>query len=211
MSDQVSGRYQGLNPWYNVLGQTANAVQSDVPTRSNIEIFGPVKEETGTITSEKGLLAAIPVTYGDSISNVRIGVVATEAETSSEFIGAIYPGLAAGKKTKVAAESAVIKEQAKKEKGFVMALKESLLITPTNAPFGFVYAGFFVKETTPALKVGAWKSEAKFQMSSTTVKVPLGAFWALTEAATGSFASAKEEFEVKSGAVSTEVPWIILT
>lgn len=212
MSDQVSGRYQGQNPFYSILGQTANTVQGDVPARSNLEIlgFGSTWAESGAITSEKGLLAAVPVTWGDSISNVGFQVT-TESESGSEAIVALYSGVADGKKTKVIGESAVTKEQFKKEKQVNIALKESVLITPTNAPFGFVYAGVFSKETTATIKIVIVKVEKKYQFNSTTAKKTRGAYLALTEASTASFASAKEEFEVAEAKVTTEVPLIILT
>ena len=228
MSDIVSGGYQQYNPIWSVLGRgtsnqtTAaaignnNATQSNVPLRSNLEIIGlgVKQEQSGTVTSEKSLLAAIPVTWGDVISNVWV-LSSTASESGAEFIGALYSGAASNAttavETKVIGESAVTKEEFKKEKGNKLALKSSVLITPSNAPAGFIYAGFFIKETTATHQVACVKQKAEFQYTGVTAKETLGAWLALTEASTASFASAKASFKVESSKVSEVIPIVWLT
>ncbi len=212
MTDVASGAYQQYNPFFGATyGRLSSTAQVNQPPRSNVEIFGPQVVALAANTSEKAILVAVPVTWGDVITNVRIGTVTTASESGGEFIGAVYSGLAVTEETKVLGESAVVKEEFKIEKGYSLPLKKTVLITPANAPQGFVYAGFFSKETTAAIKVAGWKVTAALQYTSTTVKQSLGAYYSLTEASTGSFASAKSGFEVIGSKISTEIPFIILT
>lgn len=211
-ADLVGGGYQLYNPIWSFFNRTPNATQGNVAVRSNLEYLGlgAKFEASSTITSEKGLFAAIPVTWGDVISNVWIQVQ-KESESGAEFIAALYEGVAPGKETKVFGESAVIKEELKKEKSAKFALKSSQLITPTNAPGGYIYAGFFSKETTVKVEVSCVKIEKKFGFLSATAKEPLGPFFALTEASTGSFASAKSGFKAEEANATTTVPVVWLT
>jgi hypothetical protein len=215
-ADLVGGGYQLYNPIWSFFGRLANATQSNVAVRSNLEYIGAgaKQEQSGTVTSEKGLLVAVPVTWGDIISNVWVATT-TASESGAEFIGAVYEGVASNattaNETKVIAQSAVVKEEFKASKGNKLALKSSVLITPSNAPAGFVYAGLYVKETTATVQVACIKQKKEFQFYGGTAKEALGPFLSLTEASTASFASAKSGFKVEESKVSEIVPIVWLT
>ena len=160
MSDQVSGRYQSLNPYYSAFGLAANATQSDVPARSNLEIHGGGSLTEGILVTGKQALVLIPVSYGDVITNVNMPIAGKEGEASSETFAAIYTGAANGKTSTLITQSAAKTAALTKEKLLTHELKESVLITPANAPFGFVYAGFSETGTTMA-EVATWKIKPK--------------------------------------------------
>lgn len=160
MSDQVSGRYQGLNPFYNAWGQLANVKQSDIPVRSNLEIHGGGGLTEGILVTGKMLLALIPVTWGDEYGTVNVPIAGKEGEAASETFVAVFTGVANGKTSTLIQQGTSATAVVVKEKLFSQNLKESFLATPTNAPAGFVYAGICSTATTLP-EVAAWKIKPK--------------------------------------------------
>ncbi len=160
MSDLVSGRYQSLNPVFAAFGQATNAVQSDVPPRGNMELHGGGGLVEGILVTAKQYLVMIPVSYGDVITNVNVAVAGKEGEAASESFVSIYTGVANGKTSTLIQQGTAVTAAVVKEKLFTQALKESVLITPTNAPFGYVYAGIACTGTTMA-EVAGWKIKPK--------------------------------------------------
>lgn len=149
MADLVRGRYNLTNPVWNWLGQPVNATQSDVAVRSNLA-FGPGLALTDGAALATGVMTsvAIPVEYGDVISKVSVLVGATAEATGTHAWAALYSGLATpallAQATDLTGATAVGPASGR----FDFTLASSQLITPANAPQGFVYASIMVAATT---------------------------------------------------------------
>jgi hypothetical protein len=143
MADLVRGRYHVTNPTWSILGQGTNATQSDIAVRSNLDVFGLTNVTSTTIVGTSGQVTsvAIPVEYGDIITKVGLWVTATIASTPTHQFAALYSGvattpalLAQSTDTTTAAQTANALNN--------YTLASAVLITPANAPNGYIYASF---------------------------------------------------------------------
>lgn len=155
MSDLVSGRYGALEPVWTLLGRPANATQANVPGRSNISFFGyGTPLDSATAATKKGVFAAIPVQNGDVISKVTCLIGATEGKTGVKSFVALYSGISGKKEASLLGQSKVAEVAIKPKLPLTEELEKSVLITPENAPGGWVYAGLIVEATTINTQVG---------------------------------------------------------
>lgn len=155
MSDLTGGRYPQYNQIDKVLN-LSNASQSNIPARSNAYFFGTsTLVDQATAATKKGLFVAVPVEYGDIISKVSFLVGGTEGETGVKSFVALYSGpLKAKAEGLLLAQSKVAEVAIKKAAALTESLEKSVLITPTNAPFGYIYAGLIVEATTINTELG---------------------------------------------------------
>ena len=142
MADLVRGRYHVTNPVWSALGQPTNATQSDVAARSNADYLGLVNVTSTTLASSSGtvIFVAVPVEYGDVISKVSFVVTATIASTPTHQFAALYSGIATPALLAQSADLTTTVQAANTRADYSLATAQ--LITPTNAPYGYVYAGF---------------------------------------------------------------------
>ena len=148
MADLVRGRYNVTNPLWSYLGQPVNATQSDIAVRTNAQIHGLVALTDGAAFASGVCTAVpIPVEYGDVISKVSVFVGGTAEATGTHAFAALYSGIAT---PALLAQSADVTGAAAMAASarYDFTLATPVLITPTNAPYGFVYASIGVTATT---------------------------------------------------------------
>lgn len=165
MADLVGGRWPQYNPIDRML-DLSNATQGNIPARSNVYYTGlTVLTDQTTVATKKGVFAAIPVEYGDVISNVTVLLGATAAETGVKSFVALYGGASKPKgKGLLLGQSKVAEATIAASKKYTASLEKSVLITTTNAPFGYVYAGLTVEATQIETLVGfAWKTATQYE------------------------------------------------
>jgi hypothetical protein len=156
MTDLMGGRWPQYNPLDKMFGSLSSASQGNIPARSNAYWFGTsTLVDQATAATKKGLFVAVPVEYGDIISRVSVLVGATEGETGVKSFVALYSGPLKAKAEGLLLGQSKVKEVAiKKSKPLTESLESSVMITPTNAPFGYVYAGLIVEATTINTELG---------------------------------------------------------
>ncbi len=139
MTDLVVGRYGAQDPMWLIYGKPANAVQSNVPARSNVwgQKLSAVSDGALAIT-EVGCLAAVPVQEGDVISKATYLIGATAGVECEAGYVALYAGKATGKLL-AQSKSKKYTTQVEASKPSVFELEKQVPITPTNAPNGYVY------------------------------------------------------------------------
>lgn len=167
MSDQVSGRYPAQSPFWSVFGMQNNIAQPNVPAFSSLPplggFAGTLGDEAAIITKEETTFPVF-IPWGVSIEKFSLVVGATEIETLSHAWVAVRTGAGATAGGSGAAgelKPVLVGESADttgltgaKTETISMSLKKSLLITPENAPFGYVYVSIFMEAT----KVGTYAS-----------------------------------------------------
>jgi hypothetical protein len=112
--------------------------------RSNAEWFGlGVAIATNKLVAAAGesTVVAVPVTAGDVISKILVPIGATAGVTVEEAYAALYEGKTTGKLLGQS-KSKALAETVEKEKGFEFTLEHPVLVTPENAPGGFLYVVF---------------------------------------------------------------------
>lgn len=149
MADLVRGRYHVTNPAWSWMGQPVNGTQSDVAVRSNLDIgAGVVLTDGAALTSGVCTSVAVPVEYGDIISTVSVLVGATAEATGTHAFAAVYSGIGTpallAQSTDLTGATAVGPASGR----FDFTLSSPQMITPSNAPNGFVYASIAVTATT---------------------------------------------------------------
>ena len=174
MADLVSGLYGQQNPWQGIIG-LQNAVQSNVPARTNAEYLGLSTITDGALAATGVAFAVpVPVDPGTVISYVSILVGGTAASVPTHSFAALYSGtnVAAppligqstdGTSVTTFASGAVT----------VFTLTNPQRITPAQAPYGFVYAAVSITATTiPTAMAVATPTAVGYQWftSSTTPK-----------------------------------------
>ena len=138
-----------------MLGRPVNKTQGNIPGRSNIELFGYAAPlDSATAATKKGVFAAIPVQNGDVISAVSLLIGATEGKTGVKSFVALYSGISGKKEATLLAQSAKLEVAIKPKKVLTEELEKSVLITPENAPGGWVYAGLIFEGTTVNTQIG---------------------------------------------------------
>ncbi len=155
MSDSVHGRYAVEEPIWHFLGRPTNATQSDIAARSNIYFTGyGTPLDSATAATKKGVFAAIPVQEGDVITKVGMLIGATEGKTGVKSFVAVYEGISGKKEAGLLGQSKVAEVAIKPKKLLSEELEKAILITSSNAPGGWVYAGLIVEATTINTQIG---------------------------------------------------------
>ena len=147
MADLVRGRYQTTNPLWSSLGQPVNASQSDIAVRTNLTAVTAALTDGAAFAS--GVCTAVPIAveFGDIISKISLFVGATAEATGTHAFAALYSGIAVPALLAHSADvtgAAALAASAR----YDFTLATPVLITPTNAPNGFVYASIAVTATT---------------------------------------------------------------
>lgn len=189
MSDLVRGRFHVTNPVWCALGQPVNATQSDIAVRSNLDAWGsPVLSDGAALATGVITAVAVPVEYGDVISKISVLVGATAEATGTHAWAALYSAPAAqgtpallGTQSTDNTGAAAMGASAR----FDFTLGGTpVLITPTNAPQGYVWAAVCVTATTvPTLAsftlatavAYPWFTNAPVKMGAITSGSALGA------------------------------------
>lgn len=146
MSDLVRGKYPVSFSLVKLLGAT-NIAQPNIAARSNAEWLGlaGLTDSAAALTTAVATAVAIPVEYGDQISVIDILVGATAADTPLNQWAGLYAGIATPTLLGQSVDGTTTAIVASTLKSF--ALPAPIVITPANAPNGFVYVDLMVKAT----------------------------------------------------------------
>jgi hypothetical protein len=149
MSDLTSGRYAQQSPAWAQLGMQNNLAQPSVPAFTNAPASGAVEDGAPFITKEETTVP-IFVPWGVSIEKISVfnGATATKGAVTHAWAavrsgltpasgGEFAPVLLAQSKDNTAYE-------AKKTETLAFTLEKSVLVTPENAPNGYVYISVFL-------------------------------------------------------------------
>jgi len=148
MADLVRGRYHVTNPVWSYLGQPVNATQSDIAYRTNAAVTGiaGLADTSAALTTQVCTAVPVPVEYGDVITKISVVVGATAAGTPTNSFAALYSGI--GTPALLAQSTDITTGAIAASAVFTWTLASPILVTPTNAPNGYLYASIMVKATT---------------------------------------------------------------
>jgi hypothetical protein len=148
----IRGKYAETSWVAKVTGNKANVNQSNLPVRSNMEYLGLGGAADIAIGATGVCLSVpVPVEFGDVISAMSVMAGATAESGGSHAFMALYAGTGA---------SPALLGQTADDTGaasiaastvYTKSLATPVLITPSNAPNGFVYATIAVTGTPPTL------------------------------------------------------------
>lgn len=200
----VRGGYPVTHSLKKLTGGAANATQSDIPARSNLEWFGMGNPTDGALAATGvGCAVPIPVEYGDVISKISIIAGATAEATGTHMFAALYSGIAVPALLAQSADDTGAASVAASAR-FTYTLATPQLITPTNAPGGFVYASIAITGgTIPTAAVISIPTAIGYQWFSTG---PL--FFSATH---GSALGATAASTIASPAAKAVAPVVFLT
>jgi hypothetical protein len=166
MADLLSGRYAQANPLWSLLGQLANVAQSDAPPFTNWTP-GTVLADSAIAATGVSLSVPVAVDWGTTISKITVVAGATAEATGTHSFLALYQGTGAtpaliGQTADDTGAASIAASTV-----YTRSLATAQLITPTNAPNGFVYVTVnvtggtiptLVSYSTPVAThtVGAW-------------------------------------------------------
>lgn len=193
MADLVDGRYPQSNSLWNILGQTSNVAQGDIPVRTNAEYYGLDSWTDSAAALSTGVMKAVPVAVdqGQVVSAVSVFVGSIAASGPTHSWAALYNGTGAapaliGQSTD--GGSAAIAASA----AFKFTLTTPQLITTTNAPNNFVYVALMVTVSTtmPSLATVSVPTAVGYALSTNgPLGLSLTSGSSLTTAATATLAS----------------------
>ena len=140
--DVLSGRYPLTAAIWKALGEPVNASQGNIPVRSTLEYTGFASIADGAaFVTNKLVFVPVPVEVGDIISTVTIIAGATSPTTTIGY-SAVYSGLATAATAALLAQSANLGgTQIAASAPYAYTLASKILVTPANAPFGYLYVG----------------------------------------------------------------------
>ncbi len=155
MSDLLSGHYPPQEQLWRLLGMPSNATQSNIPPRTNLSFLGySAAVDLAATATKKGMFAAVPVQEGDVITKVSTFIGATEGKTGVKSFVAVYEGTTAKKEAALLGQSKVLEVAIKPKLILTEELEKAILITPSNAPNGYVFVGLITEATTLPTQVG---------------------------------------------------------
>ena len=170
MADLVSGRYPQQNQNWSLFGQANNAAQSDVPAFTNITA-GATLEDGAAIVTKEVTVVPIFVPYGVSITKASIFLGATKQETVTYKWSALYTAptstIGGVLAPKLITQSANSTTAAASTTTDTYEYEKTTLVTPENAPNGFLYVAFAQEST----KVGTY---ASFKQATALTKAVSG-------------------------------------
>ena len=167
--DLVSSKYPLGNAWQTLLNGLSNSVQGNSPVRSNAE-WGIGNWTDGAMASTGVLVAVpVPVDVGQVISGISFLVGATGASTPTHQFGALYAGTGAAPALLAQSTDTTTAVIAASSGWVTYKLATPQIITTTNAPAGFVYAGVSITASTiPTALSCATPSGINYQWVATT-------------------------------------------
>ena len=145
------GHYPAFNSLQTFLGQPGNTNLANGPARTNLEFpvySGALADTAASLTS--GVLTAVPVPVdiGQLITKVSVLVGATAASTPTHSFAALYSGTTVTSPPLIGQSTDGTTTAIAASGRFDFTLTAPQLITPTNAPHGFIYVGVSVTATT---------------------------------------------------------------
>lgn len=161
--DLVSGRFPVTYPFAKALGLASNNAQSNMTPRSNLEYLGfsGLADTAAALTSGTVTLVPIGVEIGDLIQYVDVLTGATAAGTPTHSWAALYnsAGALLGAQSVDGAAGAIAASAR-----FTFTLAQKYIVSPADAPGGFIYAGVSVTATTvPSLAAIAIAAAVGYQ------------------------------------------------
>ncbi len=142
------GSYHATNPYRALIGAAPNVTQSNLLARSNLELLGFGALTDGALAST-GVCCSVPVPVeiGDVITKITVPIGATGASVTTHSWGALYSGIASpallAQSTDITTASVPVASAA-----YTYTLASAVQVTPTNAPYGFIYATIAITGTT---------------------------------------------------------------
>lgn len=139
MSDLVRGAYAVTAPVKKFTGGAGNVTQGNLSARSNSEWLGWAGvTSTALAATGVALAVAIPVEYGDVITTVSLPIGAT-ATTPTHSWAALYSGIAVPALLAQSADGTTV-QTFTANTTVTFTLASPVVVTPVNAPNGFLYA-----------------------------------------------------------------------
>lgn len=194
--DLASGFYGMSNPVKSALGAVNVAVPGDQRACSNGEVLGLGGLSDGALAATGVLCAVpIPVDVGQTITKVSVYVGGQAEGTGTHAFAAIYSGIAVPallrQSTDLTGATAVGPVNAR----FDFTLSTPYMITATDAPNGFIYAGVAVTATTvPTVASSATPTAINYQLGANSplfLSLTAGSALGATAAATIASPAAK--------------------
>lgn len=150
MADLVRGRYPMTNELWSYLGQPVNANQSDLAVRSNLGMLPGALSDGAALATGVATAVPVPVEYGDVITKISVLAGATAESGGTHLWAALYSGLATPALLAQSADNTGATAVAASAR-FDFTLATPQLITPANAPNGFVYASVMCAQSAGAV------------------------------------------------------------
>lgn len=143
--DLVGGSYPLGNPLRAIVGQNGNEAQSNIPIRSNAEYLGLASgADAAALVTNKLVFVAVAVDPGE-YSAVTF-IPGNTAPTTTHAFAAVYSGLATAATAALLGQSTDLgSTQIPAQVPYTFTLATPILVTPTTAPFGYVFVG--IQET----------------------------------------------------------------
>lgn len=211
MADLVSARSGQRDPRAGFVG-ASNVTQSNIPARTNAEYLGYSGWTDGALAST-GVAFAVPVFIdpGTVVTNVSMVVGATAASLPTNSFAALYSG------TNVAAPPLIIQSTSGGSlPAFTastlvnFALSTPTIITPAQAPYGWIYVAVSITATTICTAAAVSTPTATGYQAFTSSTTPAGTqpFLSLTA---GSALGATAAATLASPTAKAVAPIVFLT
>jgi len=151
--DVLSGRYPLTAAVWKGLGQPVNGTQANIPYRTNLEFpwLGNLTDAAASLVSGKATLVAVPVEVGDEISTVTILGGATAGSTLTHAWAALYTGVLTTPLPLGAQSTDSTTATTTASAAHTFTLATAALITPTVAPYGYIWVAVSFTGTVPSL------------------------------------------------------------
>ncbi len=132
------------------MGQLAQVLNPGVPARSNLQYLGISGHTDGALAATGvGCVVPVPVVNGDYISQVSVPIGATAGATMTHQFAALYGSQTAPASAVPLAQSTDTTSAAiAATKLATWTLATPVLVTPTNAPNGYLFAQIAITATT---------------------------------------------------------------
>lgn len=211
MADLVSGRYGQNAAMAAVIGNLSNAVQSNIPARSNLEYLG-LSTLTDGVTAATGVAVAVPVPVdaGTVISKVTIIVGATAASTPTHGAAGIYAGTGAAPAI-LASSADTLTGVIAASAAFAYTLSSPYLVKPADVPNGFLYASVFGAGTAVQTAAAVATPTAVGYQWFTSTSTPVGSSPLFLSATHGSSLTTAMPTTIASPSAKAVAPIVILT
>lgn len=156
--DLVGGSYPLGRPLNALFGLAGQSAQANLPIRTNLEwpqFSGPLVDTAGSGVAASGVMYAvpIPVDVGMLVSKISVLVGATAASTPTHGFAALYSGTSVASPPLIGQSTDQATAAIAASARFDYTLTTANIITPAQAPYGWVWAavGTTVTTTLPSL------------------------------------------------------------
>jgi hypothetical protein len=170
--DILSGRYPLTAAFWSGVGQPANATQSNIPVRSNLEwpFLGDLADQAAALVSGSVTVVPVPVDIGNVITKVSILTGATANADPTNQWAAVYSGVLTTAVLQGAQSTDATSTAIPVSGRWGFTLGASVEVTAANAPYGYVYVGIgiVVSTTLPSLICAACATAAQYKWYADT-------------------------------------------